>query len=406
MQREADQQQLSAANMPSLGWLIAPVSTRHFFEDYWEKKPLLVRRNQPDYFHGLLSLEDIDRVLATADRRYPDIALKDARRDLRAAEYTVRGNRLDVARVYQLFSEGSTLTLAFLQDVIPTLRLLCRSLEAEFTHPIQTNVYLTPPRAQGAQAHYDTHDVLVLQTTGTKDWTIYSTPVELPLPGQEFNASSHELGAATLNFRLEPGDMAYIPRGVAHDAHSTDELSLHITTGILQYTWTDLLLEVLACASLQDPEFRKALPRGFARPEFDRTRALETLQRLLNKACSGSNLDAGLGRFIDEFISGSPPLLTGQMKQLAMLDRLGIESIAGARPAVHYLLQVSDDSVTVECYGRTITFPSYAAEGVRFALSHPRFAIRDLSANLDDSGKLTLVRRLIREGLVIALPGE
>ncbi len=63
----------------------------------------------------------------------------------------------------------------------------------------------------------------------------------------------HELGAPTLEFELHAGDVAYIPRGIAHEARSTDTVSLHITAGILRYTWADFLFECVAAASLKDP---------------------------------------------------------------------------------------------------------------------------------------------------------
>ena len=34
---------------PSLDWLIDPVGAGKFFEDYWEKQTLVVRRNRRDY---------------------------------------------------------------------------------------------------------------------------------------------------------------------------------------------------------------------------------------------------------------------------------------------------------------------------------------------------------------------
>lgn len=58
--------------------------------------------------------------------------------------------------------------------------------------------------------------------------------------------------------------------------------------------------------------------------------------------------------------------------------------------------------VTVDCYGRTISFPIHAREVVGFALNHSEFAVRELPGDLDDAGKLALIRRLIREGLVVA----
>ena len=389
---------------PSLEWLISPSSKELFFERYWEKQPLVVRRNQPDYFTPLLSLDEVDRVITTLDRRYPDITLKNASREIAAAEYTVGGDSLDVVKVYQLFREGSTITLAFLDTVIPALAVFCRSLENEFSFPFQANVYLTPAAAQGAKPHYDTHDVFVLQVTGSKKWTVYGTPVELPLPGQDFDPAVHERGDPTLEFELDAGDVAYIPRGVVHDARSTASVSLHITAGILRYTWTDLLLELVAKAGLGDPAFRKALPPGFAQQEFDRAEARRALRDLWQRVCAESNLEAALDSFADEFISACPPLLRGQMAQMAVLDRVEADSVVGARTGVIARLRANEEPTSVECYGRRITFPSHAREAVRFALGNSRFRVRDLPGGLDDAGKLTVIRRLIQEGLVMVLP--
>ncbi|MGH9395601.1 MAG: cupin domain-containing protein [Terriglobia bacterium] len=389
---------------PSLEWLINPTSKELFFADYWEKQPLVVKRKQPKYFSPLLSLDEVDRVITTLDRRYPDISLKNASREIAAGEYTVDGDSLDVAKVYQLFGEGSTITLAFLDTVVPALASFCRSLEDEFSFPFQANVYLTPARAQGARPHYDTHDVFVLQVAGSKKWTTYGTPVELPLPGQDFDSGIHERGAPALEFELDAGDAAYIPRGLVHDARSTDSVSLHITAGILRYTWTDLLLELVANASLSDPAFRKSLPPGFARQEFDREQARETLHSLLQRVWTKSNFEAILHSFTDEFISACPPLLRGQMAQMAALDRVSADSVAGARTGIIFRLHAGEESVSVNCYGRRITFPPHASEAVQFALGSSRFVVRDLPGDLDAAGKLAVVRRLIREGLVVALP--
>ena len=388
---------------PSFEWLINPLSKEVFFEDYWEKQPLVIKRNRPNYFSSLLSLDDVDRIITTLDARYPNVTLKNADREVTADEYTVRGGPLDVARVYQLFAEGSTITLAFLETVVPALAAFCRSLESEFSFPFQTNAYLTPSRAKGAKHHYDSHDVFVLQVVNSKHWTTYGTPVELPLREQDFDSSVHERGAPTLDFELDAGDIAYIPRGVVHDARSGENVSLHITAGILSYTWTDLLLEFAADVSLNDPALRKALPPGFARQDFNRPQAREIFRTLLQQFSAKSNFDAILDRFIDEFISACPPLLRGQMSQMATLDRLTIDSVVGARTSAVSYIRTAGESISVDCYGRKLTFPVHASDAVQFALSNSQFVVRKLPGDLDEKGKLVLVRRLIREGLVVAV---
>lgn len=386
---------------PSLGWMINPVGKQEFFQEYWEKQPLVVKRADPRYFGPLLSMDEVDRVITTLGLRYPSITLKNADQTVSSDDYTVHGDSIDVAKVYQLFEEGSTITLAYLDTMVETLAAFGRSLESEFSFPFQTNVYLTPADAKGARHHYDSHDVFVLQVAGSKHWTIYGTPVELPLRGQDFDSSVHERGEPTLEFELKAGDSAYIPRGAVHDARSGDTTSLHITVGVLHYTWTDLLLESIAEVSLNDAAFRKALPPGFARQDFNREHAREIFRDLLRRLSEKSNFDAILDRFADEFISSCPPLLRGQLGQITDLDRLTADTVVSARTGAISRVRTDGESMTIDCYGRRITFPAHVTEAVTFALESSRFVVGELPGGLDELSKLTLVRRLIREGLLM-----
>lgn len=387
----------------SLEWMLSPISKQVFFEEYWEKQPLVVKRPSPNYFGSLLSLDEVDRVITTLGLRYPIITLKSADQAVTSEDYTVQGDLIDVAKVYQLFENGATITLAYLDTVVETLAAFGRNLEREFSFPFQTNVYLTPARAQGAKHHFDSHDVFVLQIAGSKRWTTYGTPVKLPLRGQDFDVSVHERGEPTLEFELEAGDCAYIPRGVVHDARSGETTSLHITVGVLQWTWTDLLLEAIADVSLTDPAFRQSLPPGFGRQDFNRERSREFFRELLTHLSAKYDLDAMFDRFAGELMSSCPPLLRGQLGQLANLDRVAVDTVVGARTGVISHIRTEIEATTVNCYGREIAFPAHATEAVRFALSNSRFAVCELPGDLDDAGKLTLVRRLIREGLLMAL---
>ena len=387
----------------SLDWLINPTTPAAFFNEYWEQKPLVVRRGRNDYFASVLSLDDVDRAITTLNLTYPNITLKNAAKEVRPTDYTAKNGSLDVAAVYQLFSEGSTIVLAFLDNVLPPLTSLCRRLERELNFPLQANGYLTPARAQGARYHYDTHDVFVLQVVGSKQWTMYGTPLRLPLANQDFDPGIHERGAPTMEFELEPGDVAYIPRGLVHDARSSNELSLHITVGILCYRWVDLLLEFVAGASLNDPELRRSLPPGFAREDFDRSQVQQISANLLKRLATNPDCSAALTRFADQWISASPPLLMGQMGHIAALDQLSMKSIVGARNSIVFRTARDSSSISVYAFARKITFPVRIEGALQFALTESRFSIGDLPGNLDDNGKLVLVRRLVREGLMVVL---
>src|SRR5690606_8872548 len=104
--------------------------------------------------------------------------------------------------------------------------------------------------------------------------------------------------------------------------------------------------------------------------------------------------------FADDLVSTRHSLLEGQLEQVTRLSELSIDSSCSPRPALLYRTRKDDEHVTVSCYGGNLTLPIYAAEPLEYALETSRYTVGDLPGDLDDEGKVVLIRRLVREGLV------
>ena len=65
-----------------------------------------------------------------------------------------------------------------------------------------------------------------------------------------------------------------------------------------------------------------------------------------------------------------------------------------------YLIDEDEESLILRFHRNEIAVLLHARPAVLHALTTERFRVRDLPGNLDDAGKLVLVRRLIREGLL------
>ena len=48
-------------------WLIAPITIEEFYDTYFEKKPLFIRRRDPMYYSGWLSTADIKGASQSGD---------------------------------------------------------------------------------------------------------------------------------------------------------------------------------------------------------------------------------------------------------------------------------------------------------------------------------------------------
>lgn len=386
---------------------IAPVTRAEFFQTSFEKKHLVIRRGQADYYSRLLSSADIDWAVSTLGLSVPEVNVVQANREITPADFAYDSGFVDPVAVNQQFSQGATVIMSNLQERLPKLANFCRELEKVFSARVQTNIYMTPANSQGFKAHYDGHDVLVLQVEGTKEWRIYDTPVPLPLEEQGFNPHDVPIGDLTDSFVLEPGDMVYVPRGLTHDAVSTDQTSLHITTGLMMRSWADVMVEALRKLALSDPDFREGLPPGFANEGFDGTAAAEAKFSSLLAKLSAVQLEPVLNDFREDFIATRLPRAHGQLAQTARLDELSLDSVMGARPTLIYRLADvpakgdQPDSVALSCQGTVITLPAHARNALEFAISTPRFTMSDMPGDLDDAGKTVLLRRLVREGLVV-----
>jgi len=389
----------------SFDWTIAPETPETFFAEYFEKKPLIIRRDAPDYYKGLLSYEDIDRVVCTMGLSTPEINVTRADGNITPADFAYESGFIDPVRVNQLFADGATVILSGLHERLPKLAQFCRALEAVMSCRVQTNIYMTPAGSQGFKAHYDSHDVVVLQVEGTKEWRIYDTPVELPLHSQGFNPHDVTVGAETDRFVLEPGDMLYVPRGLAHDAVSTDETSLHITTGLMLRSWADLLVEAVNIMAHQDPTFRHALPPGHGAPGFDANANQATFEALMGKIATEAPLAKLFEGFKQDFLTGRVPRVEGQMAQIAKLGDLTPDTRVGARPHLVYdLTHLEDDGqVRLVCQGAEIFLPDHARDALEFCVTTRAFRLGDMAGDLDEAGQMVLVRRLVREGLMQVL---
>ena len=389
----------------SFRWLIEPITPAAFFEHYYERKPLQIEGRDAGKFGSLLSVAAIDRYLATSSPRFPDIFVVDAAREVKSEDYSFPDSeptgRIDLPRAYQLFESGSTISLSHMHERLPELAALCRAAEETFSAHFQTNIYLSPPHAQGFKIHFDSHDVFVLQVSGSKQWTIYDTLIELPLRGQAYEADRHIPGSPTGELTLKAGDVFYCPRGLFHSARSTDEISLHITLGLIGKTWADVMVEAVSEACLASPAFRANLPVGFARSGFERGRAEATFRSLLETFARSANLGPILDRFAENFVTSRHPALDGRLRELDNASPISAESRVAARPHLVYLLREENDQLVILFGSTKISLPSFTREAVTFALNGaPSFVVRDLPGQLDDAGKVVLVRRLIKEGLL------
>jgi hypothetical protein len=378
-----------------LGYVIGAERVAEFFERVYEREALIAAHAQPQRFAGLLSIDDVDRIVTGLDLKRGQLALADASRDMNEDQYIDASDFIDRGAVADFYRRGATIILNQAHQFEPTLARLCRGLEQAFSSHVQTNIYLTPPNAQGFRTHYDNHDVLVIQVEGEKAWRLYEKPVDTPFRGEGFEPGKHEAGEAKQDFVLKAGDCAYVPRGLMHDAMTSGKhASLHITVGLITRTWADLMLEAVSEAALRSPALRRSLPAGFARPDFDRQSARATFAKLGQDLAKDMQLDPALDLLIDTFIRSR-----GADNRFAVRD--GVRDIAAneryqTRPSAPFRIADDGDDVVVIGPGGELAFPPEARADVERALGGKPFALADLKGEKPEA----IVASFLAYGLI------
>jgi len=177
---------------------------------------------------------------------------------------------------------------------------------------------------------------------------------------------------------------------------------VHVSLGALVTTWTEFLLEMVADVALRDSAFRTGLPPGYATNDVPPEVLDNKLRELLARLQLQARPHHVLGLMAERFILDRPALISGQRHTL-QAAALTLDSRAGGRQGLLYRMAEHRKKITVVCNSRQIVFPRFTAAALKFALRNPSFLPRELPGSLTGSAKIVLIRRLMREGMVVAV---
>jgi hypothetical protein len=299
-----------------------------------------------------------------------------------------RGPAVDAGQVASRFHQGATIVVQDLHHWWSPLAVFCRRLEAGLGHPTQANAYLTPPSAQGLPLHHDTHDVFVLQVSGSKQWQIYPPAVALPLQHQWSSSHDRPVEEPALSLTLGKGDALYLPRGWLHEAITTSEESLHLTIGVHAYTWMDALRDALLDCDTEIELRRAVRPDGVAEAD------------LLGLVVSRLGPADVARRMRRRFVGTRRPISSGELGQLRDLAQASSRSLFRRRLTVIADVDFQDDQSIMRFEGKQLVFPPQAHDALRFCYyATTPFVPADLPG-LDNEGQMVLVRRLVVEGFL------
>jgi bifunctional lysine-specific demethylase and histidyl-hydroxylase NO66 len=288
-----------------------------FIVEVWGRKACIVRKGQPNDFAGLFGVCAIETFLQYV---WPDqTAVHLVRTDHPKSpdDFRLSNGSVDMVRIRNYFADGYTLVLNGLDRHVPAISTLAHAIEVELNFETQVNAYITPPKSQGFLAHYDDHDVLILQIDGSKTWHVYGPEADVPprlLPLR--NRFAVDGLPEPDDLLLEAGDVLYLPRGRVHAAEAQEEPSIHLTIGIHPPTVMALAVKTLESLSLRDDRLLGQLPPRYltkAAPRRPSGRGLATWYGTRCARFDGAALSEGVSALEDLLVRRGRCSLAGRL---------------------------------------------------------------------------------------------
>jgi 50S ribosomal protein L16 3-hydroxylase len=189
--------------------LLGGIGARRFLREYWQRKPLLVRGALPG-FGAALSPDELAG-LALEDEVESRLVLEKGRRpwELRRGPFTEE----DFAR---LPARGWTLLVQAVDQWVPGARALRERFDFLPGWRFDDVMVSYAADRGGVGPHFDYYDVFLVQGSGRRRWKLgQHCDADSPLRRgpelrilREFHVEAEYL--------VEPGDLLYIPPGLAH----------------------------------------------------------------------------------------------------------------------------------------------------------------------------------------------
>ena len=193
-----------------VGHILGELNPETFLAEYWQQKPLLIRQALHD-FHSDLSAE----VLAGLSLE-EDIRSRLVRQVESEPGWVCRHGPFTMDDYADLPETGWTLLVQDVEKHLPQYAALLEHFS--FLPRWRIDDLMVSYAVDGGSVgpHTDNYDVFLLQASGQRQWQIQTRDVQADQLLDDIELKILREFEAQQEWLLEPGDMLYLPAGVAH----------------------------------------------------------------------------------------------------------------------------------------------------------------------------------------------
>lgn len=275
---------------------LGDMPTEEFLGRYWQQQPLLIRRAFPDFIPeldendiaGLASDELAESRLVSGS--YPE------------QDWTLRYGPFTEKDFSELGDRNWTLLVQDVEKHYPPVHSLLRSFSFLPSWRIDDLMISVAAPGGSVGPHVDQYDVFLLQASGSRKWQIAEFFDPALLPDCELNVlRSFEPEQEWL---LEPGDLLYLPPGIAHNGIALDQ-GMTWSIGMRAPSSADLLQglgEWLAARRDEGERYRDGSLSGSPLQGEIAAEAISDFRQLVGKAAGDdTDFQAFIGAFLSRY---------------------------------------------------------------------------------------------------------
>lgn len=335
--------------------LLGGMTPRTFLEEYWQKKPLLIRGALTDFeppidadeLAGLSMEEDVESRIVIEQGEGPWQLLQGPFNEETFASLPERKWTLLVQAVDHWVPEVQALKEQF--QFLPSWRLddvmISYAVEGGSVGP-----------------HYDQYDVFLIQVSGKRRWQVLPPEgyKDHSIEGIELHILDNFQVDPTMDWELSSGDILYLPPNFAHNGRATDDDCMTYSVGFRAPAFQDILTGIRdKICETPNTKDRFAAPESGEREHFAQIHQndIEYLKTELNRLIDQPDL---LAHWFGENISEVKyPELTPSLNQkeigVTFLRALSGEPFFRPGDArICYYQSQDTDLLTVFCNGQSL----------------------------------------------------